>query len=310
MILFGEVAPWLIPIWMPVLAAAAALALLFGIYGLLMLVLPKLAAIAHTTAKEAIAQPLFYAILGLGAFLLMFVFPFLPYNTFGEDIKMVKDSGLTLIMVLSIMMALWTASISIADEIEGRTALTLLSKPIGRWQFIIGKFLGILVPVALVFIILGVVFLGSLSYKLVYDARETAKSVPTVAQCQAEMMQIVPGLILAFLETVVLTAISVAISTRLPMLANLIICSSIYVVGHLGQTLVNATVDRFEPVRFVGQFIATVLPVLDHFNITAAVATGKDVPWSYLGVALGYCALYSTFALLLALVLFEDRDLA
>jgi ABC-type transport system involved in multi-copper enzyme maturation permease subunit len=309
MILFAEIPAWLSTFWLPLAGAAGALAILFGLYGLLSLVFPKVVAIARTTAKEAIAQPLFYAIVAFGAFLLV-IFPFVPYNTFGEDIKMVKDSGLTLIMVLAIILALWTASVSVADEIEGRTALTLLSKPIGRRQFIIGKFLGIIIPVALVFIILSVFFLGSISYKLVYDARETAKSAPTAEQCIVEMKQIVPGLVLAFLETVVLTSISVAISTRLPMLANLIICSSIYVVGHLGQTLVNATVDRFEPVRFVGQFIATVLPVLDHFNITAAVSTGKEVPLEYLGVALVYCLLYSSFALLFALFLFEDRDLA
>ena len=87
-------------------------------------------------------------------------------------------------------------------------------------------------------------------------------------------------------------------------------CASIYVLGHLVPMLVNSSVGKFEIVRFVGQFIATVLPVLDHFNIQAAVATGAIVPWSYLGMALAYCALYSTIAMLLGLALFEDRDLA
>ena len=52
------------------------------------------------------------------------------------------------------------------------------------------------------------------------------------------------------------------------------------------------------------------LPVLDHFNIQAAVAAGADVPLNYLGMALLYCVLYSTIALLVGLALFEDRDLA
>ena len=130
------------------------------------------------------SQPLFYVLLAIGVFGLI-LFPFIPYNTLGEDIKMVKDEGLTLIMVLSIIMALWTASVSIADEIEGRTALTLLSKPVGRRQFILGKFLGILVPVAIMFLVLGAMFLASVSYKVVYDARETAQPEPTLAECQA-----------------------------------------------------------------------------------------------------------------------------
>jgi ABC-type transport system involved in multi-copper enzyme maturation permease subunit len=310
LLLFGEVSNWLTPIWMVLLGAAVVTGILAGLYYLLWLVFPKVAAIAMVTAKEAISQPLFYVILGIGAFLLVVVFPYLPYNTFGEDIKMVKDNGLTLIMVLAIIMALWTASVSVAEEIEGRTALTLLSKPVGRRQFIFGKFLGILLPVATIFIVLGVLFLGSVSYKKVYDARESSGTTPTVAECRNEIVQIAPGLLLAFYETVVLAAISVAISTRLPMLPNLIICSSVYVLGHLVPMLVNSSVGRFEPVRFVGQLIATVLPVLDHFNIQAAVATGKVVPPMYLVWTLAYCLLYTAFALLLALALFEDRDLA
>jgi hypothetical protein len=74
--------------------------------------------------------------------------------------------------------------------------------------------------------------------------------------------------------------------------------------------LVNSSVGKFEIVRFVGQFIATVLPVLDHFNIQAAVAAGAAVPTNYLWMALAYCVLYSGIALLLGLALFEDRDLA
>lgn len=311
--LLGDVSTWVTPIWVVVLGALLVSAALASLFGLLTIVAPKIAAIAQTTAKEATSQPVFFVILAFGACCLL-AFPFIPYNTFGEDIKVVKDSGLVLIMVLSIIMAVYTASVSVAEEIEGRTALTLLSKPVGRRQFIIGKFLGILIPVALIFIVLGALFLGSVSYKKVYDSRESAGQAPTVAECRNEMLQIAPGLLLAFFETVVLTAISVAISTRLPMLPNLIICSSIYVLGHLVPMLANSPVARFEfvgpIVRFMGQLIATALPVLDHFNIQAAVATGKHVPLEYLAWSLAYCLLYSTFALLLALVLFEDRDLA
>jgi ABC-type transport system involved in multi-copper enzyme maturation permease subunit len=270
---------------------------------------PKIAAIAATTAKEAMAQPLFYLALGLGAFLLL-SFIVIPYYTFGEDVKMLKDSGLTLIMILAMIVAVWSASVSVSEEVEGRTALTVLSKPVRRRQFILGKFLGVLGPVVVLFVVLGVLFLITVSYKVVYDSREVAKSEPPWQLCYLEMAGILPGLVLAFFETVVLAAISVAISTRLPMLANLIVCATIYVLGHLVPMLVNSSVGKFEIVRFVGQFIATVLPVLDHFNIQAAVAAGAAVPTSYLWMALVYCLVYSTIAMLLGLAMFEDRDLA
>lgn len=309
MALFGA-SVWLVSAWPAAVGAAGLIALLAFLHFLLSLALPKVAAIALTTAKAALAHPLFWVELLIGAVLLILIFPFIPYYTFGEDVKMLKDSGLTLILVLSIVLALWTASTSIAEEIEGRTALTLLSKPIRRWQFIVGKFLGILTPCALMFIVLGLIFLVSVSYKLSYDATETSNPPPTASQCQAEMLQILPGLALGFLETTVLAAISVAISTRLPMMANLLICSAIYVLGHLLPTLVQSPVGRFPIVRFMGVLIATILPNLDHFNIHAAIAAGSDVHLSYLGWAGLYCALYSGMALVAALLLFDDRDLA
>jgi len=216
-----------------------------------------------------------------------------------------------LIMVLSISLALWTASVSIADEIEGRTALTLLSKPVSRRQFILGKFLGILVPVAIMFLVLGALFLASVSYKVVYDARETAQADPTWQQCRGEMLQIAPGLALSFMETIVLTSISVAISTRLPMLANLIICAVVYALGHLVPVLADSPMaGQNVYVRFVADLQAATIPVLEYFNISAGISTRQPVPGEYMAWAALYCLVYSTVALLLALLLFEDRDLA
>lgn len=288
---------------------AAVVLSLFLIYFLTHLLLPKVSSIAAATAKQAIVQPLFMLAVALGIILLV-TFIFIPYYTFGEDVKMLKDSGLILIMVLAIIVALWTASVSVAEEIEGRTALTLLSKPIGRRQFVLGKFLGIIWPTVLLFVILGLVFLWSVSYKVVYDAKEAAKETPSWQLCYLEVARTVPGLALSLMEAIVLASISVAISTRLPMLANLVICSSVYVLGHLVPLIVDSPAARFPIVRFVGMLIATILPGLDHYNIAPAVATGVEVPPVYLVWTFATCVLYSTIMMLLALAMFEDRDLA
>ena len=160
------------------------------------------------------------------------------------------------------------------------------------------------------FVLLGVLFLVTVSYKVVYDARESSQVTPGWQQCYFEMVRIVPGLILAFLETAMLASICVAISTRLSMLPNLIICASVYVLGHLGPLIVNSSAGKFVIVSFVGKLIAVVLPVLDHLNIQPAIAAGRSVPMDYLGWAMLYSLLYSSIAMLLALALFEDRDLA
>ena len=117
---------------------------------------------------------------------------------------------------------------------------------------------------------------------------------------------------LAFMEAIVFVAISVAISTRLPIMANLMICFAIYVLGHLTPLIVQSSVaiQAFEPVVFFGQLVATIVPVLDHFNVQAALTGGASVPAAYLGWSFLYCSIYAALAMLLALVFFEDRDLA
>jgi ABC-type transport system involved in multi-copper enzyme maturation permease subunit len=289
--------------------AAASVAALYLAYLAIHFAAPRASIIATATAKETISQPMFILLTVVGAAAIV-AYAFIPYNTFGEDVKMLKTSGMTTIKVLAIVMALWTASTSVADEIEGRTALTVLSKPVGRRQFILGKFLGIVWPILLMFIILGLVFLLTVSFKVVYDARESSKTTPEWQECYAEVVRIVPGLVLALMESVVMAAISVAVSTRLPMLPNLVICGSIYVLGHLAALIVKSSVGENVFVKFVGKLISVVLPVLDHYEIEGAIAGATSVPPAYLAWALLYSALYCAAAMLLALIFFEDRDLA
>jgi ABC-type transport system involved in multi-copper enzyme maturation permease subunit len=285
---------------------------IFVLYLLQRASLPKLASIALATSKSDIAQPIYVILLVLTAFSLV-LFVFIPYYTLGEDIRMLKNASLELVLVVAIVQAVWAASSSVADEIEGRTALTVLSKPVSRRDFIVGKFLGIAWSVGWMVLFLGLILLVTVAYKPVYDSREGAGEMPGWQTCFREMVEIVPGLALTYLETLVIAAVSVAISTRLPMLANFIITFSIYTLGHLTPLLVQSqtVADNVPaPVIFLAQMLATVLPVLDHFNIQANIAAGRVVPLDYVGWALVYCTLYSGVAMLVALTLFEDRDLA
>ncbi|MGI9456129.1 MAG: ABC transporter permease [Aeoliella sp.] len=288
---------------------AASVMGLFLVYFLIRWLAPQVSVIATATAKEAVSQPLYALLLAVGVVALV-AYVIIPYNTFGEDVKMLKTSGMVTIKILAIIIALWTASVSVSDEIEGRTALTVLSKPVGRRQFILGKFLGIVWPIVLIFIVLGLVFLFTVSVKVVYDAREASKLTPEWQECYAEVVRIIPGLVLAFFEAVVIAAISVAISTRLTMLPNLVICGSIYVLGHLGPLIVKSAAGKLVFVKFIGQFISVLFPVLDHYEIEGAIAGSSTVPTEYLLMTLLYSFLYCTAAMLLALFFFEDRDLA
>jgi ABC-type transport system involved in multi-copper enzyme maturation permease subunit len=284
----------------------------FVLYLLQRAAMPKLASVALSTAKSDIAQPVYVILLVLTAVALV-LFLFIPYYTLGEDIRMLKNASLELLLVIAIIQAVWAASSSVSEEIEGRTALTVLSKPVSRRDFILGKFVGIAWSVGWMLLVLGLVLLVTVAYKPLYDAREGAGETPVWQTCFREMVEIVPGITLAYFETLVMAALSVAISTRLPVLANFIITFSIYTLGHLTPLLVQSQTVAENvpaPVIFLAQMLATVLPVLDHFNIQANIAAGRYVPADYVGWSLLYCVLYSAVAMLVALTLFEDRDLA
>jgi ABC-type transport system involved in multi-copper enzyme maturation permease subunit len=315
MALFAVWYNWILPLWVVAVGAAAVLVMHWLLGQAFQAVFPRTAAIVRTTAKECRSQPMFYAVLGLGIVLVL-VSVFLPYNTLGDDIKMMKDTGLMMILVLSIILAVSSAAVSVAEEVEGRTALTVLSKPIGRRQFVIGKMLGILSPVVLYYVILGSFFLCVTSFKLTFEAREMSLQDPPAAACYQEILQTLPVLVLAFFETVVMTALSVAISTRLGMIPNLLICATVYFVGHMLPLIVQSSAGKQPIVAFVGQLLATILPMLEVFNVQAAIASGRDslmtlAQWlTYLGWAGLFCLMYSTLMLLVALLFFEDRDLA
>lgn len=264
--------------------------------------------IARATAKEALRQPVFALLMGLSMIMLV-LNTFVPFFSLGDDVKMLEICGLATILISGMLMAIWTSSMSIADEIEGKTAMTLLSKPINRRQFIIGKFLGIQAAVLVLVLPIVAAFWGLIVYKVLYDAREGALEA-TAAMARIEACRILPAVVLSLLEIAVMSAISVAISTRMPMVVNMVTCLAIFVIGHLTPSLVRGNLGRLELVTFLARVIATVLPAVENYNVEAAIVTRSVVPASYVGFAALYSAAYVAAAVLLAFILFEDRDLA
>ncbi|MCP4510081.1 MAG: ABC transporter permease subunit, partial [Fuerstiella sp.] len=283
--------------------------------------------IARATTKEAVRQPLFFLLLLISAVVLV-VNTFMPFFTLEDDVKMLKECGLATLLISGVLLGVWTAGTSITNEIDGKTAMTLLSKPINRRQFILGKYIGIIQGILWLFLPLTLIFSFVIFYKVGYDQREMSKEITSWFQAQqiiggfeiplphperlAVVTQILPGVVLSFFQVCVLTAISVAVATRLPMVVNLVVCFAVFVVGNLTPMMVaqGKTVIQNEVVTFIARLIATVLPSLESFNIYAAVATGRSVPPSYLGTSLLYGAAYAAAMILVAFVLFEDRDLA
>src|SRR5215831_8509635 len=110
--------------------------------------------IVRHTFIESIVQPIYSLLLGLGAAILV-IFALLPFFTLGEDTVMYKSVGLDVILLLVLIVTLFATSRSIFEEIEDRTMLTLMSKPVRKWEVLVGKYLGIVLSSLLAITILG-----------------------------------------------------------------------------------------------------------------------------------------------------------
>src|SRR3954452_22228685 len=99
--------------------------------------------ILRHTFFEAIVQPIYGLLLLIGGAILI-IFGALPFFTLGEDTVMFKSVGLDIILLLVLIATLFATSKSIYEEIEDRTMLTLMSKPVSRWEVLVGKYLGII----------------------------------------------------------------------------------------------------------------------------------------------------------------------
>jgi len=327
---------------------------------LLILVWPKGGAVALAAYREGWRQPMFWliAVFGIG---LTWVSVFIPYFTFGDDYKMMKQIGFDVVMLAAILFGVLAASMSISEEIEGRTAVTLMSKPVNRRQFLIGKYLGILMACLALSLVLGWNLNYALRAEREYDPINNAPDPTDFATAQTDKIvdqmtfqagrSIAPafesavpttagkivargagiwfgdsfvhtvGIALGFGQVMILVAIAAALATRLPFVVNLVLCLVIYFLGHLAPVIVRVTESAggsdapgMGLVGFLGKLFDVILPALEFFNMGPAII--REAPldlWQFGGYVLtvfGYAVLYTGIALLVGLLLFEDRDLA
>ena len=317
------------------------------VFGVALLLWPKGGAVALSAFRESLRQPMFWLLFFIALFL-MWLVPLLPYFTLGEDLKMVKELGYDLIMLFAVVFAVIAAATSISEEIEGRTAVTLMSKPVSRRQFLLGKFLGIFMGALVMAAILGWFMVWMFLFKENLDpplggakdrvadpawvsrfvadyvpAGEPAGLVRGVGLWFDDSGAALPGLIIVSGQVMVLLAIAVALATRLPMVLNLVLVISVFLVSHLTPTLVGTArrMQELNPGSVVGQMLSfvaqvfdTLLPGLDFFRVDQVLVTDAPPdpgPFAvYVVSVLFYALLYTTIVILFGLVLFEDRDLA
>ncbi len=301
------------------------------IFAILMVLWPKGTAVALAAFREGWRQPMYWLLTTL-ALAALAITPWIPYFTFGENFKMAKDLGYDFMMLFAALFAVMAASMSISEEIEGRTAVTLMSKPVSRREFLIGKFVGILLAAAMMISILSLAFYGTMLFPMERDPMPVPAGTETFASFMTprigevpgyffrgigfwfcHIFELFPGVLFAFCQVMVLLSIAVALATRLPMVVNLMICFVIFLAGRLTPVLQQVAQGK-TLVQFTAQLFDTILPALDLFNLGPAIVRDTPPPtgpfMSYLAMVTGYSLLYTTIALLFGLILFEDRDLA
>src|SRR5438034_7241012 len=211
--------------------------------------------ILRHTFLEAILQPIYSLLLAVGAAILI-IFSLLPFFTLGEDAVMYKSVALDVILILVLIATLFATSKSIYEEIEDRTMLTLMSKPVRKWEVLIGKYLGIVLAALVAVALLGAVLVLCTWWRVPADYMLHPRSLDDREARQAFEYQLMhisglfPSLLLLWMQIAVLAAVSVAVSTRVPLVVNLPVVILLYIAGNLTRFLfpiVFSSNDRGTP---------------------------------------------------------------
>ncbi|MCM8758990.1 MAG: ABC transporter permease [Candidatus Omnitrophica bacterium] len=243
------------------------------------------------TFRESIRKKTLYIIL-IFALIVIGASKLFSFLTAEEELKMIKDVSFSAIEFFGALIAIFGALYAVSAEIERRTIYTLLTKPIRRSDFVIGKFFGVSMIIFVNFVLAAAFFIGLLIFK---------KSPPDI--------QVFKTLLLIFFELILIGSITLALSTFTSDAFNIICSFFLYIVGHL-TSYGKELIERMENIVMKGltDMLYTLVPNYENFNIRDKIVVGLDVSWSYVGWTVLYGILYMCIALYIALYFFEKRE--
>lgn len=263
----------------------------------------KVLTIARNTFREAIRDRILYNLLFF-ALLMIAVSLLLATLTVGEQSKIIIDVGLASINIFGVLIAIFLGIGLIIKEIEKRTIYNILSKPVPRYQFIIGKYLGLLLTIMVNIIIMG----AGLYLILIINELRWGHDIFNVNLYI--WLDIWKAIYLIFIELMVVTAIALMFSTfSSSSTLSAIFTIAAYIIGHLTEELKligNNFPDSF--MKSAINFFYYFLPNLDNFNVKGKVVHGIYVSASYISLVTLYGLLYISVVLLLSGVIFQRRD--
>jgi len=251
----------------------------------------KIAAIAGITFKEAKRDRVLYLLFFFAA-LGIIAARVLAVLTVGDRIKIIKDVGLASISLFGVLMAILIGTGLVYKEIDKKTIFTLLAKPLHRAEFILGKFLGLVLTLFVMTLAMTLIFLA-----IVY----------------AHTLRIETPLLVAvgfiFLELVLITAVAVLFSCFSTPILSSLFTLAFYLIGHLSWGL-ELIIRKMRPGagRTLVRGLYAFLPDLENFNFKTEVVHGLPIPPGIYLSSVLYGVCYTAFILGLAVLVFRRRD--
>ncbi|MGM0577263.1 MAG: ABC transporter permease [Myxococcota bacterium] len=257
----------------------------------------RVAAVGRNTFREAVRNRAF---LGLVLFAVAFILSSLlmaELAVVGEHTRVVTDFGFFAVGLFAATTAIVMGALLVHKEIEKKTIYTIISKPIRRYEFILGKYAGLVAILVVEIAFLTFVWAGALALQGGEWGLEHLKGMLLVA--------FEVGLVASV--AVMFSAATTPVFTALFSLGVFAVGRTVYLIEEMLQGDKGPFVDN--PVaRAFGTFVVAVFPDLSVFNVSQQVLLDVAVPWTYLGHAFLYAAAYGAFALGVAMLAFERRD--
>ena len=260
--------------------------------------------IALNVFRESVRDKVLYALV-LFAVLMIGASYLLSQLSAGQDIKIIKDLGLAAMSLFGLFIAVFIGIGLVSKEVEKRSIYLVLTKPIHRHEFIIGKYLGLVLTLAVNLTIMASAYYAVLGVVAWVDGAwfrphwGAPALDPTLLKAVA----------MIFLQLAIVTAIAVLFSTfSSPMLASAL-TFGLYVVGHFNANLRNfEAVVNSKGIVFLTRTLYYVLPNLAPLDIKNQVVHAVPVPTAYLLLNTAYALIYISVLLGAATLIFMRRD--
>ena len=260
--------------------------------------------IAVHVFKESVRDRVLYNLVFFAVLLIASSY-LLGQLTAGQDVKIIKDLGLAATAVFGVFIAIFIGIGLVSKEVERRSIYALLSKPISRPQFIVGKYAGLVLTLAVNVTVMTVAIYAVLAY-MNWAATPEMRASWDAPGLDPRMLKAV---FLIFVELMIVTAVALFFSTFSTPILSAALTFGVYIVGQFNADLKNF--DRIvdsKPAIWLARGIYHLLPDLSAFDVKLEVVHGLPVPAGYLAATAAYGGAYIVALLVVATLIFSRRD--